>query len=174
MTHEKRGKPSNSAGAGKFSNTFMNEPPDPGGMVPPAGAFVTISNESGMDSDQLVEETFPQDTNTCDTDYFKSVLLQAADIVKRKPRNNKLSSPPWWDEECTSAISRRNLAEKNYRINMSLENYDALLEIMNEARKLFKKKKFEGWRNFCSSLSPETHSQRDPLLNAVFTLRSLF
>lgn len=29
----------------------MNEPPDPGGTAPPAAAFVTISNESGMDSD---------------------------------------------------------------------------------------------------------------------------
>lgn len=89
-----------------------------------------------------------------------NVLLQAADTVfpKRKPRHNKLSSPPWWDEECTNAISRRRLAERNYRINMSLENYDALLKIMKETRKLFKKKKFEGWRNFCSSLSPETHS----------------
>lgn len=35
----------------------MNEPPDPGGTVPPAGAFVTIcSNESGMDTDCSVSK----------------------------------------------------------------------------------------------------------------------
>lgn len=29
----------------------MNEPPDPGGFIPPVASYVTISNESGMDTD---------------------------------------------------------------------------------------------------------------------------
>lgn len=30
----------------------MNEPPDPGGFVPPAGCFITVESESGMETDR--------------------------------------------------------------------------------------------------------------------------
>ncbi|GFG30725.1 hypothetical protein Cfor_02937 [Coptotermes formosanus] len=108
----------------------------------------------------LVEGKFVHSENTIDTNYFKSILIEAADSAfpKKMARNNKLLSPPWWDRECTTAISRRKTAERNYRNNMTFENYQALEDIMQETRKLFKKKKFEGWRRFCSSLTPETQS----------------
>lgn len=32
----------------------MNDPPDPGDFVPPAGLFVTVSNESGMETDSSI------------------------------------------------------------------------------------------------------------------------
>nr|XP_037870303.1 uncharacterized protein LOC101744291 isoform X1 [Bombyx mori]XP_037870304.1 uncharacterized protein LOC101744291 isoform X2 [Bombyx mori] len=110
----------------------------------------------------LIEEKINNcsEVNVIDNNYFKAILLESADNVfpKKKPRSNKLSSPPWWDEECTNAIQKRKAAERNYRNNMSMKNYEALMTIMKEVRKLFKKKKFDGWRKFCSTISPETHA----------------
>ncbi|KAL0895448.1 hypothetical protein ABMA27_011569 [Loxostege sticticalis] len=39
---------------------------------------------------------------------------------------------------------------------MSSENYRIVSQAIADTRKLFKKKKFDGWRNFCTSISPET------------------
>lgn len=68
----------------------------------------------------------------------------------------KLPSPPWWDKECTQAVKNRKKAEHKYSANMSLENFSTLKTVMDDTKSLLKNKKLDGWRGFCSALSPTT------------------
>lgn len=88
-----------------------------------------------------------------------SILTDAArEVFPEKDKTPyKIPSPPWWDKNCSDIIKRRKAAEVNYKINMSSTNYQALVDINLEVKKLFKRKKFEGWRRFCESISPDTH-----------------
>lgn len=71
--------------------------------------------------------------------------------------SGKISSPPWWDHDCTSAIKRRKNAEAVYAANMTEENFAHLTQISREVKVILKDKKSEGWKSFCSSISPHTH-----------------
>ncbi|CAF4745738.1 unnamed protein product [Pieris macdunnoughi] len=86
-----------------------------------------------------------------------NVLIEAADesfCTKTKFRSQN-PSPPWWDHECTTAIKTRKQAEKNYCEEMSEENFELYLESARSAKKLFKKKRYDGWQSFCASISPD-------------------
>ena len=72
--------------------------------------------------------------------------------------SGKIPSPPWWDKECTEAIRKRKEMEKNYNKNMTTENFQILSDTILSTRKFLKKKKLQGWRNFCTSVSPDTPS----------------
>lgn len=65
-----------------------------------------------------------------------------------------IPSPPWWDSECTMAVNQRKEAERCYCQDMTDKHFDNYLEIANSTKELLRKKKFEGWRRFCKSLSP--------------------
>ncbi|CAH4028138.1 unnamed protein product [Pieris brassicae] len=88
---------------------------------------------------------------------ISDVLIETADesfCTKTKFRS-QIPSPPWWDHECTAAIKARKQAEKNYCEDMSEENFELYLESARSAKKLFKKKKYDGWQSFCASISPD-------------------
>ncbi|KAL0895859.1 hypothetical protein ABMA27_011882 [Loxostege sticticalis] len=89
---------------------------------------------------------------------FAHILIDAANEVFPKKSNSptKIPSPPWWDAECTLAIKKRKQAEIIYKGNMNEDNFNTLSQITANTRKLFKQKKFEGWRKFCDSISPNT------------------
>lgn len=85
-------------------------------------------------------------------------LIESADqifSVKRNP-SNKIPYPPWWDRECMDAVSKRKVAERVYAEDMSNENLDILNEVICITRKFLRDKKQEGWKTFCTSLSPST------------------
>lgn len=87
-----------------------------------------------------------------------SLLVQVADEVfpVKSTTSRKVPSPPWWDQECAEAVRKRKEAEKKYISNSTTENFNFLSELITSTRKLIKKKKWEGWRNFCLSISPDT------------------
>lgn len=87
------------------------------------------------------------------------MLTEAADEVFpiKKSSATRIPYPPWWDSECYTAVKRRKEMELRYRAKMNEENYNDLMTIVKETKKLLKKKKVDSWRNFCVSLSPDTH-----------------
>lgn len=91
------------------------------------------------------------------SEAFANILIEAADnIFPRKYSNyKKIPSPPWWDHECTEAVKNRKTAELNFKADSSDENFNILRSIIQQTRKLFKMKKWEGWQRFCSSISPD-------------------
>lgn len=91
-------------------------------------------------------------------DSFAKLLLKVADELFsiKKGYSGRIPFPPWWDSECSRAIKNRKEAERNYRRLMTSENFDHYCQIARTTRKLLKKKKVDGWKRFCSSISPNT------------------
>lgn len=84
-------------------------------------------------------------------------IIEAADEIfpVKNGSRGRIPSPPWWDQECSDAIRSRKEAELAYYEFSSEENFDSVIEAIKNTKKLFKKKKFESWRSFCLSLSPD-------------------
>jgi ribonuclease HI len=91
------------------------------------------------------------------SDNFIRILTDTANEIFpiKQGRPRKFPSPPWWDSECSEAIKKRKLAEHTYRNFSSIENFEILSNIINSTRKLFKQKKWEGWKKFCAAISPD-------------------
>ncbi|KAI8432449.1 hypothetical protein MSG28_004841 [Choristoneura fumiferana] len=113
------------------------------------------------------------DEATCAAALAK-IMVETADNVfpVKKVGGNNIPSPPWWDSECTTAAKGRKEAELAYRESSTNENFDIVLDAIDKAKKLFKKKKFEGWRNFCLSVSPNTNPS--VVWNNIKRFRSAF
>lgn len=91
---------------------------------------------------------------------FIQLLLESADVAfprKKKPSKH-LSSPPWWDAECSNAVKSRKEAEKCYNHCMTPENFIKYKREAAKCKKTLKKKKRNGWKHFCESLNPKTPS----------------
>lgn len=97
--------------------------------------------------------------DTC-MEQFSGAVTLAADhsIPLKNSASGKLSSPPWWDRECTEMIKARKEAEFRYVRAMSVTNLMEYNRILAKSRRLFRKKKREGWKKFCASLSPSSSS----------------
>ncbi|KAJ8706380.1 hypothetical protein PYW08_011006 [Mythimna loreyi] len=93
----------------------------------------------------------------CFTAFSNAISATADDCFpSKKPSSGKIPSPPWWDRECSAAIRARNEAEKQLNADMNLENLINFKHVLAKSRKLLKRKKREGWRRYCDSLSPST------------------
>ncbi|XP_060527677.1 probable RNA-directed DNA polymerase from transposon BS isoform X2 [Cylas formicarius] len=66
---------------------------------------------------------------------------------------------PWWDNECTNAIKRKRQAFRDYKNNPSETNFLESLRTRAQTRQLLRKKKKEGFVNFCENLSPNTSAK---------------
>lgn len=85
------------------------------------------------------------------------LFIETADEVLpiKKQSSNFIPSPPWWDDECSKAVKKRKEIEAMYNQCGSDENFELLTTTIKNTNKLFKEKKFESWKNFCLSLSPD-------------------
>lgn len=94
-------------------------------------------------------------------DGFVNVLDESAQLSfpSRNPsRKQVLSSPPWWDSDCSAAIERRKVAEKGYNEAMNESNFLNYQRVAAETKRLLSGKKRQGWISFCENLSPRTPS----------------
>lgn len=98
----------------------------------------------------------PQGTEASCAEALAKSFIEAADEVfpmKTVGRIN-IPSPPWWDRDCTEAVKKRKLAELVYNESSTNDNFDLVMKAMTECSKTLKQKKFNGWRAFCLSISP--------------------
>lgn len=88
---------------------------------------------------------------------FAHAIIETANEVfpSKKPSTNNIPLPPWWDSECSRAVKKRKEAELNYNLLSSEENFEILNNAIITTKKLFKRKKWEGWKRFCETISPE-------------------
>lgn len=75
-------------------------------------------------------------------------------ISKTVIRGNK-RMVPWWNHECSLAIKERNIALRNPRNNLSLDNLIEYKRKRARARKIIKIAKRNTWRDFCSTIGRE-------------------
>lgn len=91
------------------------------------------------------------------TAFAKCIIDAADEIFPIKDNSSrKIPFPPWWDSECAEAVHRRKMAEKEYACDMSDEKLLLLQTAVKSTRELLREKKQQGWKAFCSSLSPNT------------------
>lgn len=85
-------------------------------------------------------------------------MLEVADSIfpVKGIGQSGIPMPPWWDAQCSDAVQRRKEAERVYAEDMSDENLVNLQDIIKETREYLRDRKLEGWRSFCSSISPGT------------------
>lgn len=63
---------------------------------------------------------------------------------------------PWWNEECSIAQAKFIRFSKIFRKMGTRENYEKMINAEKEMKKIKKKARREGWKNYCSSISRET------------------
>lgn len=95
---------------------------------------------------------------TCANAFSNSIVEAANKTFPIKKSSNKIRSPPWWDRECSEAILKRKVAVRTYCQYSTMENFDVLTKVLQSTRQLLKKKKIEGWKKFCLSLTPQSKS----------------
>lgn len=106
-----------------------------------------------------LESLSPPDSNNnidCYSKFVECVISSADEHFPiKKPFGYKVSTP-WWDSECSSAVHGRKLAERAYNAAMTCENFLIFQQKAALAKRLFIKKKKQGWLNYCENLSPRT------------------
>ena len=104
-------------------------------------------------SSKVLEETDPVLS-------FSKLLIQCAKDSIPKPRTiNKLKTP-WFDEDCKKIHKERKQALRKFNKNPTLENKQAHQKLRAKTRYIFKQKRRESWRSFCSRLSGKTSSKK--------------
>lgn len=88
---------------------------------------------------------------------FYNSIIDAGTVSSPTAPCRRRSGPraPWWDSECSTVRKCRRDKLKEYKKNPSLDNFVAAKRAMAQANKTFKKKKKEGFRNFCEELSTD-------------------
>lgn len=71
-----------------------------------------------------------------------------------RPIPKNFSPALWWDPECDQAVTSRRAALREYVNHSTFENLDHYELIAIETSTLLKRKKKDGWKYFCNSLSP--------------------
>ena len=101
----------------------------------------------------------PDNIDTCYNQFVQAIDLAASRFIPLKRTDHRYRpSPPWWDRDCSAAVKNRKEAEARYRTNMSVSNYLQFRNTQAKAKRILLKKKREGWKKFCLSLSPSTPS----------------
>lgn len=91
---------------------------------------------------------------------FIEALTSAADgsIPLKNTAREKVTSPAWWDAECSAIIKERKKAESLFAADLSMEKYVDFQRISARSKRLLSSKKKLGWKTFCEGLSPRTPS----------------
>lgn len=111
-----------------------------------------VNTDSGLHSIACTTLTDPQTSYSA----FCSILLNSANkcIPLKKSPKDMISSPPWWDTECSSMVLKRKEAELLYNRNMCTDNFLNYQAVSAQTKRLLSKKKRLGWQKFCESLTP--------------------
>ena len=91
---------------------------------------------------------------------FTNLLLQCAnDTIPKQSSKPRRPKTPWFDEECRSLNKERKRALRAVFRSPTSENVRKHQRLRARVRYIFKTKKKESWRNFCSRLNYKTNSQ---------------
>ncbi|KAJ8919751.1 hypothetical protein NQ315_006280 [Exocentrus adspersus] len=106
---------------------------------------------------QFHDKINEQLTDAIDSDYqslFRIIEDAAEDTIPyAKNRINNRNPQPWWDEDCTQAVTERRNAIKRYTLDPTMNNYLHAKKTIAASRKTLRRKRKESFRKFCSSLN---------------------
>ena len=88
---------------------------------------------------------------------FSATLLDiASEYIPKTTPYYKKKSKPWFDEECRTAKRERNKADRIAKRFPNMNNIMRSKLMQARARKLFRSKKRESWRQYVSSIDSRT------------------
>nr|CAI5843233.1 unnamed protein product [Callosobruchus analis] len=64
--------------------------------------------------------------------------------------------PPWWDEECESAVNNRKDKLRTYKAQSTMANYIKCKEEIARTKKILKEKARKSWQKWCAGLNRNT------------------
>lgn len=94
-----------------------------------------------------------------DWEFLKRLLLQSAESVLGHKQNKARSE--WFDQDCIQAISRRNMARRNYLERSTRSKRIAYEDAKREAKEIIKKKK-RAYMNLIMTKAEENFRDRNP------------
>ena len=88
---------------------------------------------------------------------FSSTLLDiASEFIPKTSPYYKNKSKPWFDEDCRTAKRERNKADRIAKRYPNMDNLMRSKLMQARARKIFRSKKRESWRQYVSSIDSRT------------------
>lgn len=106
-----------------------------------SGARWDLYSQILEDAILTLPQVSPNNLDVC-ISQLSDAISSAADesIPLKNSASGKISSPPWWDRECTSIIKLRNEAEQSYALNMAIENLVEYNRIVARSRGYLRKR----------------------------------
>ena len=90
-------------------------------------------------------------------DNFTHLLMQCAnDTIPKQSCKLRRPKTPWFDEECKALNKKRKKAQRAVFQSPTAENVQKHQRLRAQTRFLFKNKKKQSWKNFCSKLNSQT------------------
>ena len=92
---------------------------------------------------------------------FSETLVQCAkDCIPKTSATNNKPKTPWFDEDCKEIICERKRALRNFNKMPTLENKILHQKLRAKSRFIFKQKKKQSWKTFCSKLNHKTSTKK--------------
>ncbi len=79
----------------------------------------------------------------------------AEEVIGKKKAGNRRKAVPWWNEECSEAISKRNKALKRVRRSFSYHDFIKYKRAQAIVRRVIRTSKRNYWREFCSKIGED-------------------
>ena len=92
--------------------------------------------------------------------FFETMVIEAAEkAVPKTKGNGNRQSPPWWNDECRTAIRKRKTAFRRYSRITSSYNYNRFSKARAEAKRVIKRSKKRTWASFINSINSKNSSK---------------
>ena len=90
----------------------------------------------------------------------KLIEIATETIPQTSPFHQYKTSKPWWDDECQQIKRERNQAVRIADANPTMNNRIRAKYLSAIAKRTFKSKKRESWRNYVSKINSNTRSKQ--------------
>lgn len=81
----------------------------------------------------------------------------AEEVIGRKKANDKKKAVPWWNEECSEVVSKRNNALKKVRKTLNYNDFINYKRAQAIVRKIIRRAKKNYWREYCDSIGEDVN-----------------
>ncbi|MCG8034496.1 MAG: reverse transcriptase-like protein [Candidatus Thiodiazotropha taylori] len=95
-------------------------------------------------------------------EIFVSEIMAACEktIPKTQPNNKQKNTLPWWDENCSEAVKKKNKIYYKYRKNKTAALMEEYRRVREETKYILYQTKQKAWRDFVSTLTYKTDSRK--------------
>lgn len=109
-------------------------------------------NECCIDELNEIHDETDQSIDEMNHNLSMCMVVAASQSIPNTMSQKGKTNVPWWNEECSGAIKKRNRAFKILRTTLTMDNLMDYQRKKALARKVIKEAKKESWRQFCSTI----------------------